>query len=273
MPAQRRGNHQRSRQHPNRHPGAGARPGSLPLRPGSQDGNQEQQQQDAHRPDLAEARPRGLGEQGGVQGPAERQARGGRPVQQQPGQRAEQCRPPGDPKQPPGSPSTCRVSRQAGVGRRATATKPAPPSNTSRPVKTTRRSTAMRAPTSVPSSAASSAMAGGSRVAGTGSRLGFRHPTQGRGQPVGDGLQPDRDAVVGLAGANIRSSGGSANPPRAAPRTGPTARSNTARTLDLIALPVALYTLVGASDHEHLLATWLAWFGSRWTPVPERHWR
>jgi hypothetical protein len=46
MPAQRRGDHQRSRQHPDRHPSAGARPRILPPRPGAQEANQEQQQQD-----------------------------------------------------------------------------------------------------------------------------------------------------------------------------------------------------------------------------------
>jgi hypothetical protein len=104
MPAQRRGEGQRGRQHPDRRPGAGACPRILPLRPGAQEGNQQQQQQDAHRPDAAEARPDGLGKQRGVQGLAEREARGERAVQQQPGERAEQGRPPGDPEQPPGSP-------------------------------------------------------------------------------------------------------------------------------------------------------------------------
>lgn len=54
--------------------------------------------------------------------------------------------------------------------------------------------------------------------------LGFRHPSQRRGQPIPDGLQPDLDTDLGSDGANIRSASGQANPPDARPRTGHTAR-------------------------------------------------
>jgi VIT1/CCC1 family predicted Fe2+/Mn2+ transporter len=99
-------------------------------------------------------------------------------------------------------PSTRRVSGQAGVGSRATARKPAPPSSTSRPVETTSRSTAMRAFTSLPLSEASSATAGGACVTGTTEDARLQAPKSRRGQGVGHGLRPDIDAALG-AGAQL----------------------------------------------------------------------
>jgi hypothetical protein len=228
MPAQHRGDHQRSRQHPDRHPGAGARPWIIPLRPSSQEGNQEQQQYDPCAPDDAEARPEGLGEEGGVQGPAERQARGERPVQQQAGERAEQRRPPRGPEQPPGAPL-------GSPGQ--------PPGRRRQPRNGDEACSAKQHQQAGQDDQAIHLHEGTHQRPGIGSRQ--RHGGRSRRHRHGQGHPASDTRVEGAVSG---------------------------KRLNLIAPLGSFSRPVAAGDHDHRLATWLAWPGSRWTRFLNSPW-